>query len=77
MRIETECCEGIESKYGMKCLQDRCPTYKGTKEVVDQGWPYVGTGFGNLYGNPGHDRYLAEVRASLKGNPQATRVNKK
>lgn len=76
MRAEIECCEGLE-KYQGECLQRNCPIYKQAEEQVDHNWPYVGTGFGNLYGNPTANHYKRKVVENLIGNPKATRVNKK
>ena len=61
MRIETECCEGIE-RYNRKCLKDRCPEYQTARDEIGKNWPYTGTGFGNLHGEPTHEMYLYRVR---------------
>ena len=63
--IKFECCAGNE-KYSGHCIKTRCPIYQKVKEVVDRAWPYVGTGFGNLYGNPNHEIYISEVRYILE-----------
>jgi hypothetical protein len=62
--IKLECCDGNE-KYTGRCLKDRCPNYRRAEEEVRRKWPYQGTGFGNLYGNPTHGHVLAEVRRQL------------
>ncbi len=62
--IKITCCDGIEEYPGI-CLRDRCPNYRKAREQVDRSWPYVGTGYGNMYGNPGVGRYLAQVRANV------------
>lgn len=65
MRIEVECCEG-SPRYKDQCLKDKCPIYSEAKADVQSGWPYVGTGFGNLYGNPSEAHYLSKVRENLQ-----------
>ncbi|MBI5044461.1 MAG: hypothetical protein HZC02_00905 [Candidatus Levybacteria bacterium] len=59
--IAIRCCEGNE-RYKGECLKDRCPVYSQARREVDRSWPYVGTGFGNLYGNPEESTYLAQTR---------------
>jgi hypothetical protein len=73
-KITIECCEGNE-RYPGHCLKNRCPIYRKAKNEVNQSWPYVGTGYGNLYGNPSHSDYLAEVRSILNKNNEI-KVNK-
>lgn len=63
MKITLSCCEG-EDRYG-RCLRDRCPLYAKAQQKVQRAWPYVGTGFGNLYGNPTHARFLSAVREDV------------
>jgi len=63
MKVQVTCCEG-KDKHG-DCLRDRCPHYAKAKERIQRGWPYVGTGFGNLYGNPTHGHFLGGVREDL------------
>lgn len=63
MKIEVNCCEGYDNG---SCLRDRCPIYRKAKEKVEAEWPYMGTGFGNAYGNPGHGHFLEEVREEIK-----------
>lgn len=58
--IKVNCCEGSE-QYPEHCLKWRCPIYKKVQESMDRSHPYVGTGFGNLYGNLGHLDYLSKV----------------
>ena len=62
VRITINCCEG---KNGGHCLENLCPHYQKAKERIVRNWPYVGTGFGNMYGNPGHNNFLAGVRNDL------------
>lgn len=66
MRIEVECCEGIENSYRDRCLRDKCLVYNSAREAVDRGWPWLPTGFGNAYGNPSHETYLSKVREQLR-----------
>ncbi|KKR12024.1 MAG: hypothetical protein UT39_C0001G0079 [Candidatus Woesebacteria bacterium GW2011_GWA1_39_21] len=63
-KIEITCCDGVE-KYPGICLKDGCPNYRKAREQVDSSWPYVGTGYGNLYGNPSISHYLAQVRKNI------------
>jgi hypothetical protein len=63
-KITVECCGGNE-RYPGYCLKDRCPIYRKVKNKIDQSWPYVGTGYGNLYGNPSHSEYLTEVKSVM------------
>ena len=63
MKVVLTCCEG-EDRYGL-CLKERCPLYAQAERTVQRTWPYVGTGFGNLYGNPTHDHFLSAVRKAL------------
>ena len=63
--IKLECCCGSEN-YDGHCLKDRCPHYRQAQEEVSSSWPYVGTGFGNLHGNPKHSHFLSKVRENLK-----------
>ncbi len=63
--IKLKCCAGNE-KYSGHCIKTRCPIYRKAEETVDRAWPYIGTGFGNLYGNPDHACYLSEVRYILE-----------
>ncbi len=63
IKIALSCCEGKE-KSG-NCLRDLCPHYDKAKYRIIGSWPYVGTGFGNLYGNPGHGHFLTGVREDL------------
>lgn len=75
MKIKVECCEGEEYGKAWECLRDRCPYYRKARQVVDRKWPYTGTGFGNLYGNPGHGTYLLKVRDELevkRGSPHSS-----
>lgn len=62
--IKLECCEG-NPQYESHCLRDRCSIYRAAKHEVQRTWPYVGTGFGNMYGNPSESHYLAQVRANI------------
>lgn len=62
MKIQLDCCEGKDERI---CLKDRCPHYRKARARVQQNWPYVGTGFGNLYGNPKIGHFLAAVREDL------------
>jgi hypothetical protein len=71
MKISVECCEGK----GESCLEDRCPIYRKAKEEIDRNWPYIGTGFGNLYGNPDKKRYLIKVREGVNKNPKTYDIN--
>lgn len=64
MKVEVECCEGSE-KYRDQCLRRKCPIYKEAEHEVDRRWPYMGTGFGNAYGNPGHGHYLEQVKEDI------------
>jgi hypothetical protein len=75
-KIEVECCEGREG-YGGHCIKSRCPIYRGVQENVDGAWPYTETGFGNLYGNPTHEIYLAEVRDGVKENAKRKKKTEK
>lgn len=59
--IVVRCCDGQE-KYENQCLRNNCPNYRAAEKEVQTNWPYVGTGFGNLYGNPTHGHFLARVR---------------
>lgn len=65
MKIEVNCCEG-SPVYRDQCLKTRCPIYTEAKSDVQGSWPYVGTGFGNLYGNPSEAHYLSKVRENLQ-----------
>ena len=65
IRIVIECCDGEETRPN-KCLRERCPRYMSAKNEVERAWPFVGTGFGNLYGNPTHERILGTVRENMK-----------
>jgi hypothetical protein len=68
MKIQVTCCEGKDDG---NCMRGRCPHYARAKERVQRGWPYIGTGFGNLYGNPSHQNFLREVRENVsKQKPQ-------
>lgn len=62
VKFKLECCQGSPSSTGCDCHRDLCPHYKKARQRVQQGWPYVGTGFGNLYGNPNHGHFLTAVR---------------
>jgi hypothetical protein len=62
---EQKCCEGND-RDEHRCLKSRCPIYEECRRAIDSKWPYVGTGFGNLYGNPSHGTYLARVREFSK-----------
>ena len=62
MEFSVKCCEGDDSRQG-SCLKDRCPLYRKAKSEVEVSWPsYVGTGFGNLHGNPSHWHFLEKVK---------------
>jgi hypothetical protein len=63
MKVEVTCCEG-KDEFG-QCLRDRCPNYAKAQERVMSDWPYVGTGFGNLYGEPTHQHFLSGVREDI------------
>lgn len=65
VKIVLKCCEGKEAWRG-QCLRSRCPHYDKAEMDVNREWPYEGTGFGNLYGNPGHGHYLSKVQQMLK-----------
>lgn len=62
--VEIDCCEGNEES--RRCLRDRCPIYVEAKWNIQKSWSYVGTGFGNLYGEPTHRQFLNEVAANIK-----------
>lgn len=64
MKIEVNCCEGNDES--IRCLKDRCPIYAKAQERIQGSWPYVGTGFGNLYGNPSHQSFLNGVREDIE-----------
>lgn len=63
MKVEVNCCEGYDNG---NCLRGRCPIYEKVKAKVEAKWPYEGTGFGNLYGSPGHGLFLEEVREEVR-----------
>jgi hypothetical protein len=62
--IEVACCEG-DDKSG-RCLKDRCPMYRKAKEQIQSNWPYTGTGFGNLHGDPSHQHFLNRVKRDIE-----------
>ena len=64
-KITLECCDGTEI-YPNRCLRGLCPVYQSAQNKVDSTWPYIGTGYGNLYGNPSHITYLDRVRNNLE-----------
>lgn len=64
MKVEVTCCEGNDQRG--TCLRHRCPHYQKAWSEVTSRWPYCGTGFGNLYGNPTHEHFLARVRRNLE-----------
>lgn len=66
-RITIECCGGIESYHG-QCLRKHCPNYSKAQHEVSNSWHYVGTGYGNLYGEPTHSNILSKVRDNLEEN---------
>lgn len=61
IKITINCCDG-EPKPGKPCLGELCPRYSRAVREVNRTWPYVGTGYGNLYGNPDKIHYLSKVR---------------
>lgn len=63
MKITLSCCEGKDQSG--RCLKDRCPLYAKAQQKVQRAWPYVGTGFGNLYGNPTHTHLLSAVQEDI------------
>lgn len=63
--IKVNCCEGNELYQG-HCVKWRCSIYKKAKESMKRSHPYVGTGFGNLYGNLDHQDYLSRVREHFR-----------
>lgn len=66
-----QCCEGHEQRRG-ECEKGQCPLYQAAKSAVDGSWLYVGTGFGNLYGNPSHNTYLERVKYNVaKEKPES------
>lgn len=69
IKIEMECCGGDE-KYEGQCLKDRCPLYSKASSKVYASWPFVSTGFGNLYGSPGHHNHLAQVKQDVKNKEE-------
>lgn len=75
-KIELSCCEGNE-EYRNQCLKDRCPIYDLAKREIRSNWPYVGTGYGNLYGNPDHETYLARVREHYRAVAKKGEVKSK
>ncbi|MFA5841015.1 MAG: hypothetical protein WC847_01960 [Candidatus Paceibacterota bacterium] len=65
MEFIVKCCEGKDDGQG-SCLRDRCPQYKKAKSEIEKSWPtYVGTGFGNLHGNPSHWHFLEKVKDNI------------
>lgn len=65
MELKVKCCEGNEGRQE-PCLGVRCPFYKKAKLEIEKAWPsYVGTGFGNLHGNPSHWHVLERVKDTI------------
>lgn len=73
--FKLKCCEGS----GQSCHKDLCPHFRKAEQEVKSAWPYEGTGFGNLYGNPGVLHFLAQVSKDLGiiPTPQKSAVPKK
>jgi len=67
--IIVQCCEG---KDGRNCFKNRCALYREAKATTEAGFPNISTGFGNLYGDPSHEDFLARVRRVLREDPQNT-----
>lgn len=63
-KVSIDCCDGNDNIHN-QCLRDICPKYQEARRKVEKDWPYVGTGFGNLYGNPGRVHFLAKVRETI------------
>ena len=65
MEFSVKCCEGNDDRQEA-CLRDRCPHYRKAKLEIEASWPsYVGTGFGNLHGNPSHWHFLEKVKDNI------------
>ena len=64
MKIEVQCCEGME-RYQGQCLTRRCPTYVSASDEVDKSWVRLSTGFGNAPRMPDHGNYLAKIRNEI------------
>ncbi len=65
MKIEVNCCGGSPT-HRDQCLKEKCPIYSKAQSEVERTWPYVPTGFGNLWGDPSEAHYLSRVRENLK-----------
>jgi hypothetical protein len=65
--MKVECCGGRE-RFAGQCLRDRCPVYNKAKDTVNRKWPFIPTGFGNLYGWPCHDDILIFVAERRRRN---------
>ena len=78
IRREIECCEG-NPEINRACYRNGCPLYQEARVQVDRSQPrvpYVGTGFGSLYGEPKRPteaQYLAKVRENLQA--EAAKAN--
>jgi len=55
------CCQG-KDELSRRCRRRECACYLRAISEVRASWPYEGTGFGNLYGEPTHAQFLRQVR---------------
>ncbi len=72
--ITIDCCEGLPEKSYL-CIGSRCPNYQKAEDNIEKSWPYVGTGYGNLHGNPTKSLILDEVRKTLGVTKPKTTVD--